>query len=417
MDRISKIPKSYLIFLIATAVYAIGMGFVDNTLSNYFSEVYHVNAAQRGFIEFPRELPGMLCLILIAAVSFLGDLKLMIISQVLTTVGILMLGLFTPTFAFMLVYLFINSVGLHLALPLSDSIALSLIEEEKKGKRMGQINGVRTGFAMVAGIIGFFFFKYGIFRLDTTVRWVFISAAILFAITCILFVMLHKIVHNDIVKPRKNRLLLKKKFKKYYMLSVVYGTHKQIIFVFGPWVLIELLSFGADYLSLFAVIGAAVGMVCLPIIGKWVDKFGIRKVLIWEAVSNIAIYVVYGILAGGFADNTIAKIGLPVIIVCAVFVVQKMALQMSMVRTMYVMRIADSPEEVTPTLSAGVSLDHLTSIIIALAGGWAWNMFGPQYVFYFAVLMTIGNLIIAWTLKKDMIEPRTGDDDVLLDIE
>jgi hypothetical protein len=57
-------PEAVLmIFLVATAFIGLANGFSDSILANYFKEAYDANAAQRGFIEIPRELPGVLSLL------------------------------------------------------------------------------------------------------------------------------------------------------------------------------------------------------------------------------------------------------------------------------------------------------------------------------------------------------------------
>ena len=125
-----------LLFLILIAVVALGNNMGDSVFSNYFKEVYNVTASQRAFIEFPRELPGLLCALVIGSLSFLGDIKTVVLTQILACVGLMALGLFTPSFGIMLIFLFTNSLGMHLFMPLSDSIGMSLAEPDKVGHRM-----------------------------------------------------------------------------------------------------------------------------------------------------------------------------------------------------------------------------------------------------------------------------------------
>ncbi|MFA9424349.1 MAG: MFS transporter, partial [Sedimentibacter sp.] len=117
MKRILKMKPEMLMFFVLIAVTSLGSGFSDSLYSNYFKEVYHVTAVQRGFIEFPRELPGLLCMVVIGLLGFLGDLKVAFIAQILSFIGLVILGFFTPSFSVMLLFLFINSMGMHLFMP------------------------------------------------------------------------------------------------------------------------------------------------------------------------------------------------------------------------------------------------------------------------------------------------------------
>jgi predicted MFS family arabinose efflux permease len=72
----------------------------------------------------------------------------------------------------------------------------------------------------------------------------------------------------------------------------------------------------------------------------------------------------------------------------------------SMASNVYVQRIASSQEEITATLSTGISVNHLISICIALIGGWIWKITGIEVLFSISAFMGILNSIYAATIKK-----------------
>ena len=61
MDNEKRIKRAIQIFAIIVCLTAITTGLTSTTYSNYFKEVFQVTSEQRGFIEFPRESPGILC--------------------------------------------------------------------------------------------------------------------------------------------------------------------------------------------------------------------------------------------------------------------------------------------------------------------------------------------------------------------
>ena len=156
--------RLFLYFLAIISFTALGLGLSDNIFGNYYKEVYDVTAFQRGFIEFPRELPGLIAVVVISLLSFMGEIRLAIVAQVLSVIGLLLLGLFTPPFAIMLVFLFVNSMGMHLFFPLSDSIGLNIIGDNNTGKKFGILNGVRTAAGFVAALIVLIGFRSGLFN-------------------------------------------------------------------------------------------------------------------------------------------------------------------------------------------------------------------------------------------------------------
>jgi MFS family permease len=178
--RLQGMRTELVMYFILISAAAIANGLSDSVYSNYFKEVYKVTAFQRGLIEFPRELPGLLCALVIGLFGFIGDLRLALIAQVLAFAGVTALGLFTPPFAVMLIFLFINSMGMHLFMPLQDAIGMSLAEPHQIGRRMGQYSSVRSAFGLIAALLVFFGFRSGFFSFQTEIKWIFIVSAAFF---------------------------------------------------------------------------------------------------------------------------------------------------------------------------------------------------------------------------------------------
>ena len=83
------------------------------------------------------------------------------------------------------------------------------------------------------------------------------------------------------------------------------------------------------------------------------------------------------------------------------FIFDRMSTQMSIVRTVYLKTIAIVPEDITPTLSLGISMDHVMSICFAMLGGVIWYNYGPQYIFFLVAGLSFINLYVAVKLKVD----------------
>lgn len=389
------LPKEMKLYLMILALTAIGLGFTNDIISNYFKDAYQATAFQRGIIEFPRELPGMLCILVISLLSFLNDIKIAILAQALSIIGIVVLGLTTPSYTLMLVFIFINSMGMHLFFPLQDSIGLALIKKGQTGKRMGQFKGVSTAFQMVAAILVFIGFRTGFFSFETSLKLPFLAAGFLFLIVLILLVRLQRMVHIPGSLHEKNRLVVRKEYRYYYILVIMFGVQKQIMMVYGPWVLIDLLSKKADTIAMLAIIGGLVGIFFIPALGRWMDRFGIKTMLYADALSFIAVYLVYGTLAAGYNEGWLARTGWPVMLAYLIFILDRMSTQIGLVRTVYLRTIAVKSSDITPTLSLGLSLDHVVTIFCAALGGMIWGIWGPQYIFFLAASLSLVNLYVA----------------------
>lgn len=393
-----KSNHHFKVFLWMIALATLGASLASSVLSNYFNEVYNVSAAQRGFIEFPRELPGVLTILVIAGLSAFSDSKLLLVAQGLSIFGILTLGLVTPSYSIMLLFIFINSLGQHMNMPLQDAIGMELMDKDKMGKQMGQFKGITSAFFMVSSLLIFLGFRFNIFSFQTEIKWVFVASAAVSLLTIPFILYLYKYVKS---KGHRVKFVFRKEYKYYYTLVVMYGVQKQIMLVYGPWVLISLLGKQSDTIALLGIIGSFAGIFFIPRLGKWLDQYGVRKLLFADALSFIFVYIAYGILAGGFTHGTFATVGLPLFLTYALFIIDRMSNQMGMIRTVYLKKIAVEPSDVTPTLSLGLSLDHIVSIICAMISGIVWGKFGPQYIFYGTAVLSLVNLFVAFKVHDD----------------
>ncbi|MDR1727949.1 MAG: MFS transporter [Acidobacteriota bacterium] len=395
------------LFAAACAFTGFYTGVTDSVLANYFKDAYDVTARQRGFIEFPRETPGVLSLLVISALAFLKDIRTAIVAQILGAVGLVVLGLWHPSYAVMLAFLFIFSLGQHMFMPLGDSIGLSLARRENMGRVLGRFNSVRMAFGMLAGLVCFFGFRWGFLDFETPVL-IFLVCAACFALTGALLYALHRTAGRAAEEGQPPaKLVFRKEYMRYYVLCALFGGRKQIMYVFSPWVLIDLLDFKADVMSILAVVGSFIGVFFLPFIGRLIDRMGARKVMMIEAAAFVAIYVAYGGLSKWVDENAVVLTGAGMLLVYLLNIIDKMCAQFYMVRSIYMKAVARTPEDVTPSLSAGMAIDHVLAILGSALCGLVWAAWGPEYVFLVAGLLSLANFVVAAGIPET---PRVAGD-------
>ena len=72
-----------------------------------------------------------------------------------------------------------------------------------------------------------------------------------------------------------------------------------------------------------------------------------------------------------------------------------------MASNIYVQKISSNKEEITATLSTGISVDHIISIFIALMGGWIWEVTNIGVLFSISAFLGLLNSLYAMTIKKE----------------
>ena len=302
--------KSIYYFYAFLAFTALGLGLSFETISNYLRDAYHVNALERGFLEFPREFPGVIIFFIISFLSFLGDIRIAIIGEIICIAGIILLGTIYPEYYVMVSLLFFFSVGMHMIIPLQNSIGLSLIKDDKKmGTELGRFNGISTAFIMIAMVILFVGFKTGYFSYSAKIIKPFILCAISMSLAVVSLVLLISTLKQKILPDRKVQWVIRKEYRYYYLLTIMSGVQKQIMFVFGPWVLIEMLDKKTDTISMLFFVATFIGVFFIPLLGKMIDKFGVKKLLYVDAISFVVVYILYGLITSGFRSGVLVTYG------------------------------------------------------------------------------------------------------------
>ena len=380
--------RTVRLFVVVLALTALANGLGNTIFSNYFNEVFHIDSVQRGFIEVPRESPGILCMVLVAALGFLGNLWMSVAAQVLVLIGFMVLGWMSPGYGTMLVFLFIHSLGMHFFMPLNDAISMDLAEKGKVGTTLGRFKGVNTLFSMVAAVLVFVGFRTGFFSFQSkTVLPFAIGAAATAGAVVLLALMAMSSGQRDAVKS--HRLLFRKRYMPYYMVTLAYGCQKRIKIVFAPWVVINLLGRGADTVALLTIVVHLAGTWLAPVIGKMLDRLGVKRMLWVEAVYIAVSFSVMGLLAGMLAGGSFGLSDPLTWLVFGAYVLCVLFEQFNMVHSYMMRAIALDPSEVTRTLSVGLSVDHVMAIVASPIMGLIWNAWGVQYVFWLAALSAL----------------------------
>lgn len=378
-------PRDFRLFLAATFVFGFSQSIVDSTFNNFLNETFFIDNLQRGLLELPRELPGLLTIVISAILFFLCSRRQAVVANVLCAAGILLIGLFSPTFSVMLIWLFIFSIGQHLFIPLNQSIGMELAVEGETGKRLGQFSAV----ANVAMIIGSFavFIGFKFLNLDFKISYIVAFLGFL-AVAALIFMM-----KKDEPIPVRMKFQLRREYKLYYWLTVLYGTRKQLFLTFAPWVLVTVFQQKTQVLATLLTIGGVIGIFFKPMLGKAIDKLGEKLILASEAAILIFVCISYGFAKSIFPETT------AIYVVFACYIIDQMLVAVSMARATYLQKIAVAPEDVSQTLTMGVSIDHIFSIAIALLSGFVWVKWGYQYVFLLGAVIAAVNFFSALQIK------------------
>lgn len=381
--------RDFVLFLLASAVIGITQSIDTSFFNNFLNDNYQLSISQRTFLEIPREFPGFAVVFVTGLLFAFGDVRTAAVANLLGGLGALGLAYWSPEYLPMIGWLTIYSMGQHLFMPMSNSIGMNLATDGQMGRRLGQINSVNTAVFLATSLATAFLFRF--IKIDYHLAFSISAGAFFLSAILILLMKPHSGKRNG------KRFLLRKEYNVFYGLSILYGARKQIFITFGPWVLIKVFGQGVATFAILSFFIAGLGIVFKPLIGYLIDSIGERFVLAGEAVSLIFICLGYAFTQGIFENLGMGKIAL--YIICVLFVLDQVLASVSMARATYLKKIALNSEDVSPTLSMGISLDHIVSMFIPFLGGFVWNIFGYEYVFIVGAAIAAINLLLTTRMQ------------------
>jgi MFS family permease len=375
--------RQLLLFFAAVLVLSAGGSVNDSLFNNFLVDTFKISADTRGWLELPREAPGFLVVVMAGILAALPVTQVGMVGGAILSVGMIGLALLGGNWALMILMMALGSAGMHLIQPVSASLAIGLGDPATRGKRMGEMSAIgNLGTILGAGFVWLFFS-----RTAPQYRTGFLCAAALAAVGAIVYSRM-SVPH---LHQARSRFVMKKKFRLYYLLELFFGARKQVFITFGPWILIKVYGQQATAIAGLLMTSAFIGIGFKPLVGRAIDRFGERAVLITDALALVFVCVGYGYaisLMGG--DMKKARL-----LACGCFILDDLLFSLGAARSVYASRLASDPQELTSTLSLGISINHVISMTIPAVAGAIWVIFGYQKVFAAAAVLAVFIAVLA----------------------
>ena len=383
--------SGYRAFFLSMMTFALGYGLYKGVIDNYLAEVVSMSGFDKGVSEFFRELPGLMLVFILAALYTLSAERLYRVGAVIMLAGMAAQSVVPPTRVLVILCIFIFSLGDHIQLGMRNTLSLEYAEEGRGGEALGLQNSVHQ-IGMLAGYLCIIA-AFSLLDSSTALfRRVFAVSA---AIIGLGFLSTLRMKGSSRTDSAKRRFYFRRKYTKYYMLEVFYGARKQVFFTFGPYVLVLFYGASARVISLLFAVSSVCCFFASPAVGKIIDRFGYKIVMIMDTLILVIVCFFYG-----FAHH-IFPMSVAFVVCCVNYVLDSVISLASMASNVYVQDLSDSGDEVRATISTGVSVNHLITVLIALFGGWIWKVLGIETLFVLSAVLGLCNSAYAATIRPE----------------
>jgi predicted MFS family arabinose efflux permease len=272
------------------------------------------------------------------------------------------------------------SLGFHLFMPLNNALALGLVSKQNSGKVLGTLGSVGA-LAMMAGIGSILIFSRWL-----SLRTFLAIAGILVIAAALLLTRLPKNIGET--KKAQPRLLFRRRYWLYYVLLLFEGSRTQVFSAFNIMVLVYNYGLSAMQISILLLASGLVNFMLAQPLGRILDKVGERITLTTGYIALALCFVGYALV------SNVWFLGAMVIFI-------NLLVTLSMGLSTYVNRIAP-PEELTPTLSTGVSINHITSVGMSLVAGSLLPIIGYRALCWGVVIIIMLSVPFAFAIRTHL---------------
>lgn len=373
--------KSKKAFLIVTSI-LMSLTFYAWTalLNNFAVEQVSFTGVEIGILQSLREIPGFLAFTAVFLLLVMTEQTLALVSLCLLSIGVAITGLF-PFEIGLYATTVLMSIGFHYFETINTSLSLQWLTKEEAPKVMGQLISVKSMAALFSYAMIWLFFSF--FMIEYATAYLFFGSLgfILFLWLWLTFPKFESPVDQH------KKLILKKRYWLYYLLTFLSGARRQIFMVFAGFMMVEKFNYDVSSIAILYIINHLLNLYLAPKIGHWIGKVGEQRALTIEYCGLILVFVGYALVE----DADIAA---------ALYVIDHAFFAMAIAIKTFFQKIAD-PKDIASTAGVSFTINHIAAVIIPALFGILW-MVNPAAVFYIGAAMAFASLLLSQKINQQL---------------
>ncbi|WP_310619204.1 MFS transporter [Flexibacterium corallicola] len=378
--------RSPVILLMLMAV-AMQLSFASwwNLVNNFAVNTIGFTGKEIGIQQSIREIPGLLAFTAVFALLLFKEQTFAYISLLLLGIGVSITGYFPYEIGFYLTTL-LMSFGFHYYETMQQSLSLQWLPKKSAPATMGKILSVAAAAQLMA---------YGAIMLtwqtlELSFQTVFLIAGISTILLAIAIYAVFPRFEGGVAQHKK--LILRKRYWLYYMLTFMGGARRQIFTVFAGFLMVERFGYAVHEVAGLFLINGLINMFIAHKIGALIGRFGERTTLTFEYIGLIGIFLLYAFVSNPYVAG-------------ALYVIDHAFFAMAIAMKTYFQKIAD-PADIAPTAGVAFTINHIAAVFIPVVFGLIW-LYSPEAVFIAGAGMAAVSLCLSRLIPRD---PSPGNE-------
>lgn len=373
-------PKMYFFLFLLTLGTTIGYQGWTLLYTNFAVESAGLSAADNGLVQSLREVPGLLGFLIIPLLLVVREHRVAVLAAFATGIGTALAGFF-PSLGPVLLTTFVMSVGFHVFEAVNQSLLLQYFDTRTTPLVMGRLRGLAAGGSLAASVFVFFFSEW----LSFTTMFLLVGGVCL----CTGLWGLRLDPHNPGLPVQRKKLILRKRYWLFYVLTLLAGGRRQIFTVFALFLLVEKFHFSRSCRgrSVHAQLRDQLVSESPDRQGHQPDRENGRLLCI-EYGSAIFIFCGYALVDSSIVAGVLYVLD---------YVIYNFAIAL---RTFF-QKIAD-PADIAPTMAVAQTINHIAAVFVPALGGWLWVTAGYQIPFFIGAALSCVSLLLVQRIDGEI---------------
>jgi hypothetical protein len=368
---VSKNPQKLLLWM--TFIMSLVFSVWQVLLNNFVIERAQFTGAEIGILQSLREVPGFLAFTAIFILILIREQSFALLSLAILCVGVAITGFYPGVLGLYLTTV-LMSIGFHYFETINQSLTLQWVDKKETAGFLGKALAWRSAAALS-----------GYASIWVVMTWLKLDYVWMYAlIGCLGLMMVLTITlyfpKFDVGEVQHKKIILRKKYWLYYLLTFFSGARRQIFMVFAGFMMVEKFGYSVSEITALFLINYVVNLLFAPAIGRFIGRIGERKALTIEYIGLILIFVSYALVEKPE-------------MAAALYVIDHLLFAMAIAIKTYFQKIADS-KDIAATMSVSFTINHIAAVVIPALLGLLW-LHSPEAVFYIGAGFAVCSLVLA----------------------
>ncbi len=342
-------------------------------INNFSIEQAGFTGIEIGILQSLREIPGFIAFGVIFLLLIMREQTVAFLALLALGIGTAITG-YLPSIMGLYFTTVLMSLGYHYAETIQQSLTLQLISKE----RLPIVIGKQLAVGSFTGLFVFAALYCMVDLLDLGYQLVYMLGGLFTVVIAI--VMYVKFPHFKGESEQHKKIILRKRYWLYYLLTFLSGARRQIFIVFAGFLMVEKFHFTVGEMSMLFLVNGVLTIYLAPKIGRLVSYWGEKRTLTLEYAGLIVIFSCYAIAESAVFASML-------------YILDHFFFAMAIALKSYLKKIAD-PADIAATAGVSFSINHIAAVILPFALGIVWIV-SPPVVFIVGALIAVMSLVLS----------------------